>query len=195
MKRAPDNVRYLGQFGEVILTRSFTARDPNRTQQKLCHRCGGRREDESRLSFGANESVPEKLGLLLSSSPIISEQRSGRWGRLFSPKRIGDHQRVAIGPRIPDGGNRDVVNPVLVPAAFVVDHEHRVNIGEQADERARIVWVTAQNRAVRRTDRQPSEGRELSWRHCRAQRGSGGHSRGPDSQDNRSAGDILAACA
>ena len=28
MKRAPDNVRYLGQFGEHILTRSFTARDP-----------------------------------------------------------------------------------------------------------------------------------------------------------------------
>jgi hypothetical protein len=28
MKRAPDNVRYLGQFGEDILTRSFTARDP-----------------------------------------------------------------------------------------------------------------------------------------------------------------------
>jgi hypothetical protein len=28
IKRAPDNVRYLGQFGEHILTRSFTARDP-----------------------------------------------------------------------------------------------------------------------------------------------------------------------
>src|SRR6516165_2630040 len=27
IKRAPDNVRYLGQFGEHILTRSFTARD------------------------------------------------------------------------------------------------------------------------------------------------------------------------
>src|ERR1700751_1434867 len=26
IKRAPDNVRYLGQFGEHILTRSFTAR-------------------------------------------------------------------------------------------------------------------------------------------------------------------------
>jgi hypothetical protein len=31
MKRAPDNVRYLGQFGEHILTRSFTARDPKAT--------------------------------------------------------------------------------------------------------------------------------------------------------------------
>jgi hypothetical protein len=31
MKRAPDNVRYLEQFGKHILTRSFTARDPNRT--------------------------------------------------------------------------------------------------------------------------------------------------------------------
>jgi hypothetical protein len=31
MKRAPDNVRYLGQFGEDILTRSFTARDPKET--------------------------------------------------------------------------------------------------------------------------------------------------------------------
>jgi Zn-dependent alcohol dehydrogenase len=31
MKRAPDNVRYLGQFGEDILTRSFTARDPKPT--------------------------------------------------------------------------------------------------------------------------------------------------------------------
>src|ERR1700740_1409204 len=30
MKRAPDNVRYLDQFGEHILTRSFTARDPER---------------------------------------------------------------------------------------------------------------------------------------------------------------------
>jgi hypothetical protein len=27
---APDNVRYLGQFGEHILTESFTARDPLR---------------------------------------------------------------------------------------------------------------------------------------------------------------------
>jgi hypothetical protein len=31
IKRAPDNVRYLGQFGEHILTRSFTARDPKAT--------------------------------------------------------------------------------------------------------------------------------------------------------------------
>ena len=31
IKRAPDNVRYLGQFGEHILTRSFTARDPTPT--------------------------------------------------------------------------------------------------------------------------------------------------------------------
>ena len=31
MKRAPDNVRYLGQFGEHILKRSFTARDPQPT--------------------------------------------------------------------------------------------------------------------------------------------------------------------
>jgi hypothetical protein len=31
IKRAPDNVRYLGQFGEHILTRSFTARDPKLT--------------------------------------------------------------------------------------------------------------------------------------------------------------------
>ena len=29
MKRAPDNVRYLGQFREHILTRSFTAVDPD----------------------------------------------------------------------------------------------------------------------------------------------------------------------
>ena len=28
MKRAPDNVRYLEQFGKHILTRIFTARDP-----------------------------------------------------------------------------------------------------------------------------------------------------------------------
>jgi hypothetical protein len=28
VKRVPDNVRYLGQFGEHILTRRFTARDP-----------------------------------------------------------------------------------------------------------------------------------------------------------------------
>ena len=32
MKRAPDNVRYLGQFGEHILTRSFTALDPQRSE-------------------------------------------------------------------------------------------------------------------------------------------------------------------
>jgi hypothetical protein len=31
VKRAPVNVRYLGQFGEHTLTRSFTARDPFRT--------------------------------------------------------------------------------------------------------------------------------------------------------------------
>jgi hypothetical protein len=31
MKRAPDHVRYLGRFGEHILTRSFTARDPEET--------------------------------------------------------------------------------------------------------------------------------------------------------------------
>jgi len=31
IKRAPGNVRYLGQFGENILTRSFTARDPKRS--------------------------------------------------------------------------------------------------------------------------------------------------------------------
>jgi hypothetical protein len=31
MKRAPDNVRYLGQFGEHILTRSFTDRDPEQS--------------------------------------------------------------------------------------------------------------------------------------------------------------------
>jgi hypothetical protein len=38
IKRAPDNVRYLGQFGEHILTRSFTARDPKPT-----FHTGGRR--------------------------------------------------------------------------------------------------------------------------------------------------------
>jgi hypothetical protein len=31
VKRGPGNVRYLGQFGKHILTRSFTARDPERT--------------------------------------------------------------------------------------------------------------------------------------------------------------------
>jgi hypothetical protein len=31
VKRAPDNVRYLEQFGKHILTRSFTARDPEQT--------------------------------------------------------------------------------------------------------------------------------------------------------------------
>src|SRR6266404_3909216 len=31
IKRAPGNVRYLGKFGENILTRSFTARDPKPT--------------------------------------------------------------------------------------------------------------------------------------------------------------------
>jgi transglutaminase-like putative cysteine protease len=31
VKRAPDNVRYLEQFGKHILTRSFTARDPKPT--------------------------------------------------------------------------------------------------------------------------------------------------------------------
>jgi hypothetical protein len=31
MKRSPDNVRYLGQFGEHILTQSFTALDPKET--------------------------------------------------------------------------------------------------------------------------------------------------------------------
>jgi len=31
IKRAPDNVRYLRRFGEHILTRSFTARDPEET--------------------------------------------------------------------------------------------------------------------------------------------------------------------
>jgi hypothetical protein len=35
MKRAPDNVRYRGQFGERILTRSFAARDLNQTLRKL----------------------------------------------------------------------------------------------------------------------------------------------------------------
>jgi len=33
MKHAPGNVRYLGYFGEHILTRSFTARDPFRTSR------------------------------------------------------------------------------------------------------------------------------------------------------------------
>jgi hypothetical protein len=36
VKRAPDNVRYLGQFGEDILPRSFTARDPKRPFHDNC---------------------------------------------------------------------------------------------------------------------------------------------------------------
>ena len=32
---ALDNVRYLGQFGEYMLSESFTARDPNRTARAL----------------------------------------------------------------------------------------------------------------------------------------------------------------
>jgi len=35
VKRAPDNVRYLEQFGRHILTRSFTACDPIPTSASL----------------------------------------------------------------------------------------------------------------------------------------------------------------
>ena len=35
MKRGPGNVRYLGQFGEHILTRSFTTPDPNRKSPEI----------------------------------------------------------------------------------------------------------------------------------------------------------------
>ena len=35
VKRAPVNVRYLWLFGEHILTRSFTARDPNKTIHEI----------------------------------------------------------------------------------------------------------------------------------------------------------------
>ena len=35
MKLAPGNVRYRGYFGENILTRRFTARDPNKTIHEI----------------------------------------------------------------------------------------------------------------------------------------------------------------
>ena len=54
IKRAPHNVRYLGQFGEHILTQSFTALDPGRV--KTC---------------ASQESV-EPFSLLPSSDAVAS---------------------------------------------------------------------------------------------------------------------------
>jgi hypothetical protein len=75
IKRAPDNVRYLGQFGEHILTRSFTARDPKR---KFCDlfRDRPKHSSDRRPSWlaASAQSPPNRPEESTTSQPFRSPQ-------------------------------------------------------------------------------------------------------------------------
>jgi hypothetical protein len=74
----PDNVRYLGQFGEHILTRSFTARDPFRTS--------------SMSAFPGLPRIPRGAGNRAIENALITPPRTRR----RSPNRPQGPQCVGL---------------------------------------------------------------------------------------------------
>jgi hypothetical protein len=90
VKRGPDNVRYLEQFGRHMLARSFTARDPDHTLAAVATR--------SHIAFEIYAGFVQLKGTMLSLLRFDLVDRLGgsdddpncvRWDRRF---RFGPHR-------------------------------------------------------------------------------------------------------